>query len=233
MYYLPETKELVENIGRVYDNWEYRESILPTTYISAENIDNVYTYSFSETEKPLTISDENLSTLIKTYQSELENMTFAQSQEEQIVGWMEVHEGIETEESSMEYSIDSSYSYSYNLPVYTGFEKTRAMLEKMGNPMPESIDQDQVESIVLSRYLYEDGEDQYLKKEYTSQEDIQKILPQATFGEGRFSVGSHMNYDVTCEIFWKDEEKENLVFSIFEDSSLTEILEQLNQANSD
>ena len=42
-----------------------------------------------------------------------------------------------------------------------------------------------------------------------------------------------MNYDVTCEIFWKDEEKENLVFSIFEDSSLTEILEQLNQANSD
>ena len=99
--------------------------------------------------------------------------------------------------------------------------------------MPESIDQDQVESIVLSRYLYEDGEDQYLKKEYTSQEDIQKILPQATFGEGRFSVGSHMNYDVTCEIFWKDEEKENLVFSIFEDSSLTEILEQLNQANSD
>ena len=233
MYYLPETKELVENIGRVYDNWEYRESILPTTYISAENIDNVYTYSFSETEKPLTISDEKLSTLIKTYQSELENMTFAQSQEEQIVGWMEVHEGIETEESSMEYSIDSSYSYSYNLPVYTGFEKTRAMLEKMGNPMPESIDQDQVESIVLSRYLYEDGEDQYLKKEYTSQEDIQKILPQATFGEGRFSVGSHMNYDVTCEIFWKDEEKENLVFSIFEDSSLTEILEQLNQANSD
>ena len=101
-------------------------------------------------------------------------MTFAQSQEEQIVGWMEVHEGIETEESSMEYSIDSSYSYSYNLPVYAGFQKTRDMLEKMGNPMPESIDQDQVESIVLSRYLYEDGEDQYLKKEYTSQEDIQK-----------------------------------------------------------
>ena len=114
-----------------------------------------------------------------------------------------------------------------------GIAVQSAMLEKMGNPMPESIDQDQVESIVLSRYLYEDGEDQYLKKEYTSQEDIQKILLQATFGEGRFSVGSYMNYDVTCEIFWKDEEKENLVFSIFEDSSLTEILEQLNQANSD
>lgn len=233
MYYLPETEELVENIGRVYDNWEYRESILPTTYISAENIDNIYTYSFSETGKPLTISDENLSALIKTYQSELENMTFAQSQDEKIVGWMEVHEGVQTEESGIEYSTDSSYSYSYNLPVYAGFEKTRAMLEKMGNPMPESIAQDQVESIALSRYLYENGEDQYLEKEYTAQEDIQKILAQATFGEGRFSVGSHMNYDVTCTISWKDEEKENLVFSIFEDSSLTEILEQLNQANTD
>ena len=233
MYYLPETEELVENIGRVYDNWEYRESILPTTYISAEDIDNIYTYSFSETGKPLTISDEKLSALIKTYQSELENMTFAQSQDEKIVGWMEVHEGVQTEEGSMEYSTDSSYSYSYNLPVYAGFQKTRDMLEKMGNPMPESIDQDQVESIVLSRYLYENGEDQYLEKEYTAQEDIQKIISQATFGEGRFSVGSHMNYDITCEIVWKDKEKENLVFSIFEDSSLTKILEQLNQAHSD
>ena len=233
MYYIPETEELVENIGRVYDTWEYREKILPTSYINTEKIENIYTYSFTESGKALTLSDENKERLMKTYQEELENMTFDQSRREKQVGWMELQEKGEPEISAMGYSVNSTYTYSYNLPVYASFEKTRAMLEKLGNPMADSIEPDQVESILLSRYSYESGEEQYLEKEYRTEEDIEKLLAQATFRDERFTVGSHVNYQVSCEITWKDSKKDKIAFYIFEDSSLTDILEQLNQGNTD
>lgn len=233
MYYIPETEELVENIGRVYDTWEYREKILPTSYIDTEKIENIYTYSFTESGKALTLSDENQERLLKTYQEELENMTFDQSRREKQVGWLELQEKAEPEISAMGYSVNSTYTYSYNLPVYASFEKTRAMLEKLGNPMADSIEPDQVESILLSRYSYESGEEQYLEKEYRTEEDIEKLLTQATFRDERFTVGSHVNYQVSCEITWKDSKKDKIAFYIFEDSSLTDILEQLNQGNTD
>ena len=233
MYYIPETEELVENIGRVYDTWEYREKILPTSYINTEKIENIYTYSFTEAGKALTLSDENKERLMKTYQEELENMTFDQSRREKQVGWMELQEKGEPEISAMGYSVNSTYTYSYNLPVYASFEKTRAMLEKLGNPMADSIEPDQVESILVSRYSYESGEEQYLEKEYRTEEDIEKLLAQATFRDERFTVGSHVNYQVSCEITWKDSKKDKIAFYIFEDSSLTDILEQLNQGNTD
>lgn len=233
MYYIPETEELVENIGRVYDTWEYREKILPTSYIDTEKIENIYTYSFTESGKALTLSDENKERLMKTYQEELENMTFDQSRREKQVGWLELQEKAEPEISAMGYSVNSTYTYSYNLPVYESFEKTRAMLEKLGNPMTDSIESDQVESILVSRYSYESGEEQYLEKEYRTKEDIEKLLAQATFRDERFTVGSHVNYQVSCEITWKDSKKDKIAFYIFEDSSLTDILEQLNQGNTD
>ena len=233
MYYIPETEELVENIGRVYDTWEYREKILPTSYIDTEKIENIYTYSFTESGKALTLSDENKERLMKTYQKELENMTFDQSRREKQVGWLELQEKAEPEISAMGYSVNSTYTYSYNLPVYESFEKTRAMLEKLGNPMTDSIESDQVESILVSRYSYESGEEQYLEKEYRTEEDIEKFLAQATFRDERFTVGSHVNYQVSCEITWKDSKKDKIAFYIFEDSSLTDILEQLNQGNTD
>ena len=233
MYYIPETEELVENIGRVYDTWEYREKILPTSYIDTEKIENIYTNSFTESGKALSLSDENQERLLKTYQEELENMTFDQSRREKQVGWLELQEKAEPEISAMGYSVNSTYTYSYNLPVYACFEKTRAMLEKLGNPMADSIEPDQVESILLSRYSYESGEEQYLEKEYRTEEDIEKLLAQATFRDERFTVGSHVNYQVSCEITWKDSKKDKIAFYIFEDSSLTDILEQLNQGNTD
>ena len=160
-------------------------------------------------------------------------MTFDQSRREKQVGWMELQEKGEPEISAMGYSVNSTYTYSYNLPVYASFEKTRAMLEKLGNPMADSIEPDQVESILLSRYSYESGEEQYLEKEYRTEEDIEKLLAQATFRDERFTVGSHVNYQVSCEITWKDSKKDKIAFYIFEDSSLTDILEQLNQGNTD
>lgn len=230
MYDLPETEELVENIGQIYDNWEYREKILPTSYIDPADIENIFTSSFLETGKQLELSKDSGDTLMKTYKGELENLTFAQTREEKIVGYMELQEKAQADQGYYQYD---DYIYSYYLPVYESFEKTRDLLDKMGNPMPEEISLEEVGSIRLGRYISTDETDLYQEKVFQNQEEIEKILGQITFTEGRFTVGSPVNYDINAEIQWKDQEKGSVSLSLMENDSLTDILEQLYQQNTD
>ena len=230
MYDLPETEELVENIGQIYDNWEYRERVLPTSYIDPADVENVFTSSFLETGKPLEGSKNSMDTLIKTYKGELENLTFAQTREEKIVGYMELQEKARADQGYYQYD---DYIYSYYLPVYESFEKTRDLLENMGNPMPNEVSPEEVESVRLSRYVSANEADLYQEKIFQDQEEIEEILEQITLTEGRFTVGSPVNYDVNVEIRWKDQEKDPVSLSLMENDSLTDILDQLYQQNTD
>ena len=229
MYNLPETDELVENIGKIYDNWEYRRDVLPTSYIDPENIQGIYTSSFLETGKPLDLSQNSADTLLKTYKGELENLTFLQSTEEKVVGYMELQERTREDQS---YYWANDY-ISYYVPVYESFEKTRNLLEKMGNPMPNEVSWEEVESIRLSRYISTDETDLYQEKVFQEQGELEKILEQITFTEGRFTVGSPVNYDVSVEIQWKDQEKAPVALYLMEDDSLTDIIDQVKEQNTD
>ena len=229
MYNLPETDELVENIGKIYDNWEYRRDVLPTSYIDPENIQGIYTSSFLETGKPLDLSQNSADTLLKTYKGELENLTFLQSTEEKVVGYMELQERTREDQS---YYWANDY-ISYYVPVYESFEKTRNLLEKMGNPMPNEVSWEEVESIRLSRYISTDENDLYQEKVFQEQGELEKILEQITFTEGRFTVGSPVNYDVSVEIQWKDQEKAPVALYLMEDDSLTDIIDQVKEQNTD
>ena len=230
MYELPETEELVENIGQIYDNWEYREKVLPTSYIDPADVENIFTSSFLETGKPLEASKNSMDTLIKTYKGELENLTFARTREEKIVGYMELQEKAQADQGYYQYN---DYIYSYYLPVYESFEKTRDLLEDMGNPMPNEVSPEEVESVRLGRYVSADEADLYQEKIFQDQEEIEKILEQITFTEGRFTVGSPVNYDVNTEIRWKDQEKDPVFLYLMENDSLSGILDQLYQQNPD
>ena len=229
MYNLPETDELVENIGKIYDNWEYRRDVLPTSYIDPENIQGIYTSSFLETGKPLDLSQNSADTLLKTYKGELENLTFLQSTEEKVVGYMELQERTREDQS---YYWANDY-ISYYVPVYESFEKTRNLLEKMGNPMPNEVSWEEVVSIRLSRYISTDETDLYQEKVFQEQGELEKILEQITFTEGRFTVGSPVNYDVSVEIQWKDQEKAPVALYLMEDDSLTDIIDQVKEQNTD
>ena len=230
LYYLPETEELVENVEEIYDNWEYRETVLPTSYIDPADIEGIDTYSFSEAGKPLNLSKNSADIFMKTYKGELENLTFAQSREEKVVGYMELQENAEGDQG---YYLYDDYIYTYYLPVYESFEKTRELLEDMGNPMPAEISAEEVEAIDLSRYVNEDGVDIYQEKSFQDKDDIETILKQLTYAESRFTVGSPVNYDVSVVIRWKDQEKEQTSLSLFENDSFSDILNQLYQQNID
>lgn len=166
---------------------------------------------------------------MKTYKGELENLTFLQSTEEKVVGYMELQERTREDQS---YYWANDY-ISYYVPVYESFEKTRNLLEKMGNPMPNEVSWEEVESIRLSRYISTDETDLYQEKVFQEQGELEKILEQITFTEGRFTVGSPVNYDVSVEIQWKDQEKAPVALYLMEDDSLTDIIDQVKEQNTD
>ena len=107
------------------------------------------------------------------------------------------------------------------------------LLEDMGNPMPNEVSPEKVESVCLGRYVSADEADLYQEKIFQDQEEIEKILEQITFTEGRFTVGSPVNYDVNTEIRWKDQEKDPVFLYLMENDSLSGILDQLYQQNPD
>lgn len=92
MYYVPESQELVENIGEIYDNWEFRKAVLPTSYVDWEKIQDVYTESFLQSGKKLEVSEEKLQNIYKTYKGELESLSFAKCQEQAIIGYLRMDE---------------------------------------------------------------------------------------------------------------------------------------------
>ena len=143
---------------------------------------------------------------------------------------MELQEKARADQGYYQYD---DYIYSYYLPVYESFEKTRDLLENMGNPMPNEVSPEEVESVRLSRYVSANEADLYQEKIFQDQEEIEKILEQITLTEGRFTVGSPVNYDVNVEIRWKDQEKDPVSLYLMENDSLSGILDQLYQQNTD
>lgn len=233
LYYLPESEELVENIGKIYDNWEYRQAILPTSYIDPEKIKEINTFSFSEAGKSLKLTENSVDTLMKTYKGELENLTFSQSRHEKVTGYMEIQENAQDNQGYYAVYTADSYMYSYCLPIYESFEKTRELLGKMGNQMPDEISADTVESIGLSGYVSSGGEELFREKIFQDQEEIGKILKQITYTQGRYTVGSSVDADIIVDIRWKDPESSPVSLYLMEDSSLSDITEKLYQQNTD
>lgn len=233
VYYLPESEELVENIGKIYDNWEYRQAVLPTSYIDPEKIKEINTFSFLEAGKSLKLTENSADTLMKTYKGELENLTFSQSRQEKVTGYMEIQENAQDNQGYHSVYTADSYMYSYCLPIYESFEKTRDLLGKMGNQMPDEIPADTVESIGLSGYVSSGGEELFREKIFQDQEEIGKILKQITYTQGRYTVGSSVDADIIVDIQWKDPESSPVSLYLMEDSSLSDILEKLYQQNTD
>ena len=46
-------------------------------------------------------------------------------------------------------------------------------------------------------------------------------------------MGSPVNYDVSVEIQWKDQEKAPVALYLMEDDSLTDIIDQVKEQNTD
>lgn len=219
MYYVPESQELVENIGEIYDNWEFRKAVLPTSYVDWEKIQDVYTESFLQSGKKLEVSEEKLQNIYKTYKGELESLSFAKCQEQAIIGYLRMDEKLKDEAGG-------EYSYTYKLPVYESFEKTRGLLEEAGNPMPKVIPIDQVLDVQIMDFTELDENGEYKSVTIDDSGIIESLLKSPTLLEGRYGVGSGIDYQHSITVRWKDRDKPNLDIYPWKSQNLSQYFEE-------
>ena len=222
-YYLPETEEVLANIQKIYDNWEYREKIMPTYYADAEDIEFLYVTDALGRRMQLDVQRNELEILYKTYKNELEGMTFEEAAGERILGYL-VAEQMERGNYG---NTKQDYMFSWDLPIYEGFSETRAMLTELGNPIEDQIPAEEVLQIRLTTMdeMGNTAQEMILEKP----EEIQRVLEHMTYEYCHYGVGSKILYDINVEIIWTDRFKETgQTMYLLDDGSLDDILQKLN-----
>lgn len=222
-YYLPETEEVLANIQKIYDNWEYREKIMPTYYADAEDIEFLYVTDALGRRMQLDVQRNELEILYKTYKNELEGMTFEEAAGERILGYL-VAEQMERGNYG---NTKQDYMFSWDLPIYEGFSETRAMLTELGNPIEDHIPAEEVLQIRLTTMdeMGNTAQEMILEKP----EEIQRVLEHMTYEYCHYGVGSKILYDINVEIIWTDRFKETgQTMYLLDDGSLDDILQKLN-----
>lgn len=216
-YMIPETEEVISQITAVYDDWSYREKMLPTSYQKAEDIDYLYLDTFYESRKQISGGRSELEEIYKTYKTELENMSFQESCENRVVGYLI------TEKERKDYGNDT-YTTSYSLPIYENFTKTMGLLKEAGEEVLVTIDSEQVEALTLSFW----NEEQEKTVEIKDNAQIETLSEHLTYEDCRYGVDSRVEYDIMVNILWKNREYASPNVYLMGDESVEDILKNLN-----
>ncbi len=190
-YYVPETEELLALVSDIYDNWDYKKTMLPTSYLSEKDVEYLYMRDFRNERMQINASKDTVENIYKTYKGELESMTFGQSRTGRILGYL-----------SVDKKVKNAYSEQYNmeidLPIYESFTKTRELLENVGQPLNELSAEE-----ILNITVYGPS-DKYAEKIIGDKAEIEKLLPSLTYENGHYGLGSKVNYHVSMNILFED-----------------------------
>lgn len=213
-YYLPESKEILELASDIYDNWDYKKAMLPTSYVSEKDIEYLYVSDFYNNKLQLNGKEDVIDNIYKTYKGELESMTFEQSCTERILGYLSVEEKIE-----------ENYNQTTEFPIYESFTKTRELLENAGRPL-EELTAEKVLSITVGG-VRDGGE--YVEEVITDKAELEKILPNLTYEIGHYGLGNKVGYDVNMSILFEEKgtQTQSSLF-MMEGEAFNSLLEKLN-----
>lgn len=188
-YYLPESKEILALTSDIYDNWDYKKTMLPTSYVSEKDIEYLYVQDIFDKRLQVNATEDVIDNIYKTYKGELESMTLEQSSKDRILGYLSVEEKIE-----------ENYNQTTEFPIYESFVKTRELLEEAGQPLKE-LSSDEIRSITCGG-TRSDGE--YVEEVITDKAEIEKIIPSLTYEMGHYGLGSKVSYELGCTILFED-----------------------------
>ena len=163
--------------------------MLPTSYLSAKNIEYLYVNDFYNERMQINASEDVIDNIYKTYKGELESMTLEQSCKDRILGYL-----------SMEEKIEGNYNQTTDFPIYESFTKTRELLEDAGQPLKDLSAEE-----VLNITIYgtkSNGE--YLEEVIADKEEIEKIIPNLTYEIGHYGLGSKVNYELNLNILFEN-----------------------------
>ena len=213
-YYLPESKEILDLASDIYDNWDYKKAMLPTSYLSEKDIEYLYVNDFYNKRVQINASEDAIDNIYKTYKGELESMTLEQSRTNRILGYLSVEEKIE-----------ENYNQTTEFPIYESFTKTRELLENAGRPLKELSAEE-----VLNITVYgTESNGEYVEKVIADKGEIEKILPNLTYEIGHYGLGSKVNYDINLNILFEDRgaEMQSSLY-MMEGEALDSLLEKLS-----
>lgn len=213
-YYLPESKEILALASDIYDNWDYKKTMLPTSYVSEQDIEYLYVKDIFDKRLQLNATEDVIDNIYKTYKGELESMTLEQSSKDRILGYLSVEEKIE-----------ENYNQTTDFPIYESFTKTRELLENAGQPLKELSSDD-----ILSITCYgtrSNGE--YVEEVITDKAEIEEILPSLTYEMGHYGLGSKVSYELNFNILFEDRgtQMQNNLY-MMEGEAFNSLLEKLN-----
>lgn len=213
-YYLPESRKILELASDIYDNWDYKKTMLPTSYLSAKNIEYLYVNDFYNERMQINASEDVIDNIYKTYKGELESMTLEQSCKDRILGYLSVEEKIE-----------GNYNQTTDFPIYESFTKTRELLEDAGQPLKDLSAEE-----VLNITVYgtkSNGE--YLEEVIADKEEIEKIIPNLTYEIGHYGLGSKVNYELNLNILFENRgtQMQSSLY-MMEGEVLNSLLEKMN-----
>ncbi len=222
VYYVPETEELLSLVSDIYDNWDYKEALLPTSYLSEKDVEYFYVRDLKGERMQINASKDTLENIYKTYKGELESLTFTQSRTDRILGYLNVEEKIKGVYDEQK----SQYNMEIDLPVYENFSKTRELLENAGQPLNE-LSSEEILDITIHVPNNTDGE--YKEKVIEDKNEIEKILSNLTYENGHYSLGSEINYQVNLNIFFEDRNiPEQSSLYLMEGKVLDDLLKKMN-----
>lgn len=213
-YYLPESKEILALASDIYDNWDYKKAMLPTSYVSEKDIEYLYVSDFYNNRLQLNGTEDVIDNIYKTYKGELESMTFEQSCTDRILGYLSVEEKIE-----------ENYNQTTEFPIYESFTKTRELLENAGQPL-EELSAEKILSITVGG-VRDGGE--YVEEVITDKAELEKILPNLTYEIGHYGLGNKVGYDVNISILFEEKgtQTQSSLF-MMEGEVFNSLLEKLN-----
>jgi ABC-2 type transport system permease protein len=163
-------KDAKDLYSKIYASKEYKEAVFPVLTAKDSDIKNVYFANPLDSKKLTNFTQEELIELIHTYQKELLAQHGNEIYDEIPLGNLFTRVFNETNPNNY-WDLNECF-------IYPSFKKTIEILESHDVDLYSIYDPSNIKSITILDYSDEEKGD-YSEKEYTSQNDIDKIMEYA------------------------------------------------------
>ncbi len=201
-YSIEKNEENLKLVANIYDNWEFKQKVLPVEYVDEAKITSVEVADIQSCYDP-GISKEVMKNLFKTCKNEWESATYEQLKDSRVLGFLHFYlkQGREERDGYNQYYYGASY---VSVPIYSSFKQTRALLEQNNCNVTAFEDYDKVQSIEIGEYDEETGNLEDTVR-FTEESQIKEILDSAYIsGNTAIFDNNELDYSINIQIVWKN-----------------------------
>ncbi len=204
-YYVDLT-ENIDLLNQIYSSNEFKEVAYPVLTFSDSSLErenfDYYSPLGAYTLKNLT--DEEFKELLETYQKELRAQDFSSLFETYPIGHFACRKNLKN--SKVDFNMEYNQGY-----VFPSFKETVALLEKYKIPIYDYMDIDNIASINITYYNYDDFESSTKEKTYTDKEVIATFMESLVPSDNFYATGLSQSFafdgNLDIEVIYKDTPK--------------------------